>query len=275
MTAYAIQKQDESKESFDLLWYAKQAIKFLKWFHGSAPGGPSLMYVEDHHTITPIPQTVYVGTIPFMQKVFAAQGIEVVPLGIIDPLRPFYGRRVGISTLGEAQSFEWTEFSVFVKSLELKVFDPVLARSHKDLILKSVNENAEEFLIPKETKIICSEVISLNAEYRFFILNGSIVGCQPYTHDWYKYQVNLERVKAMVKAWDTAPAAYTLDVGVLHGGETVLIEVNDFWSTGCYGFSDTKLLSMLSQRYFEIQRNKTTFVPGANSQVPYLKWEDL
>jgi hypothetical protein len=72
-------------------------------------------------------------------------------------------------------------------------------------------------------------------------------------------------VEAMVAAWPSAPVAYALDVGVLSTGETALVEVNDFWAIGCYGFEGLPLLPMLTQRYREIQRNKTTYVLGVNS----------
>lgn len=46
----------------------------------------------------------------------------------------------------------------------------------------------------------------------------------------------------MIEGFKEAPEAYTIDVGVTSDGNTVLIEVHDFFSCGLYGFDDAKNL---------------------------------
>lgn len=50
------------------------------------------------------------------------------------------------------------------------------------------------------------------------------------------------------------PTAYTIDVGVLEGGENVVIEYNDMWAIGNYGMPNDDYFSLLKARYFEIIR---------------------
>jgi len=54
----------------------------------------------------------------------------------------------------------------------------------------------------------------------------------------------------MIKAYTKAPVAHTLDVAI-SGGETVIIEVHDFFSCGLYGFADHKILPFMFARWFQ------------------------
>ena len=56
--------------------------------------------------------------------------------------------------------------------------------------------------------------------------------------------------------YSNSPHAYTLDVGVTENGETVVIEVHDFFSCGLYGFLRTdKLPYMFWRWYFYYVKN--------------------
>jgi hypothetical protein len=50
------------------------------------------------------------------------------------------------------------------------------------------------------------------------------------------------------------PSAYTIDIGILDGGENVVVEFNDMWAIGNYGVDNSIYLRMLRRRYFEIVR---------------------
>lgn len=61
----------------------------------------------------------------------------------------------------------------------------------------------------------------------------------------------------MVKTYENPPVAYTIDVGVSYipkygNFETILIEINDFWSIGSYGFDSELYVKMIIDRTREI-----------------------
>ena len=60
----------------------------------------------------------------------------------------------------------------------------------------------------------------------------------------------------MVKDYTSSPVAYTLDVGVTADGDTILVEVNDMWAIGSYGFDAKMYALMCVRRMKELCKNK-------------------
>jgi hypothetical protein len=89
-----------------------------------------------------------------------------------------------------------------------------------------------------------------------FCFKGKLVGVHHYSGDFRVFP-DLRSVDMMVTAYKSAPVAYTLDVAVTKEGETVIIEVHDFFSCGLYGFSNLKILPfMFSQWFYEFIKQK-------------------
>ena len=55
-------------------------------------------------------------------------------------------------------------------------------------------------------------------------------------------------IEKMVSCFCSAPAGYSLDVGVTESGETALVEVNDGFSLGTYGLDPIEYAKLLSAR---------------------------
>jgi len=105
--------------------------------------------------------------------------------------------------------------------------------------------------IPQDTKIFYSEVVDFVSEYRCYIINGVLKGMKHYLGDPF-IAPNKEKVMKMIAAYTEAPSGYSLDVGVLSTGETVLVECNDGWSLGNYGLDDSIYSNLLATRWREI-----------------------
>jgi hypothetical protein len=58
----------------------------------------------------------------------------------------------------------------------------------------------------------------------------------------------------MVEAYKNCPSAYTLDVGLIASGETVLVEVNDMWAIGSYGLDGRDYALLCARRMKEIMK---------------------
>lgn len=101
-----------------------------------------------------------------------------------------------------------------------------------------------------------SSYVEFLSEWRVFVFNGKILDCKNYLGDFFTYP-NPNTIINMVKEYKDAPVAYTLDVGVIPGGETVVIECHRFFSCGLYGFNDLYHYPyMLSQEWFEMKNYK-------------------
>jgi hypothetical protein len=104
-----------------------------------------------------------------------------------------------------------------------------------------------------------SEVINIESEWRAFVYKNKLVGLQNYCGEFTKFPT-VDTINGMILAYkDSAPIAYTLDVGV-HDYATFVIEVHDFFSCGLYGFSDLNLLPHMFHRWFnEYLKNEKCF----------------
>lgn len=96
-----------------------------------------------------------------------------------------------------------------------------------------------------------SDIVEFDSEYRCFVYKNKLVGLQHYLGDFTIFP-NITKINDMIYHYNThAPVAYTLDVGILSdSGDTVIIEVHDFFSCGLYGFSDYKSLPYMFSRWF-------------------------
>lgn len=85
--------------------------------------------------------------------------------------------------------------------------------------------------------------------------NNKLVGLQNYSGEFDIFP-NVNKIKEMISVYNSQPVAYTLDVAITEGNDTVIIEVHDFFSCGLYGFSDHKILPyMFSNWFYSFIRN--------------------
>ena len=163
-----------------------------------------------------------------------------------EELLPFYGRKLWNSTMGEIRR-DWDAGQfVFIKPLKMhKAFTGhVTSGEIRDLI--------QTASFPDDLEVLCSEVVEFIVEYRLFVHNGMIVDCRRYRGD-YRRMVDID-VTALdcVKAFKGAPVAYSLDLGLLSDGRTVVVEVNDAFSLGAYGMSSIPYTQMCIDRWEEM-----------------------
>lgn len=105
--------------------------------------------------------------------------------------------------------------------------------------------------VPDTSPLLLSTSIDIVSEYRCYIINGEIRGVKWYLGDHLVFPDG-EFIKGAVAQYKSAPAGYSLDVGVLKDGSTVLIECNDGWSLGNYGLDPSVYAKLLATRWIEI-----------------------
>ena len=159
------------------------------------------------------------------------------------------------------------------KYLKRKVFI-----GHEDFLqaspIDSITKNGEVFVKPMDTikaegfpKMLTkkdilepdiymfSEPIDIVSEYRCFIYNNNLLGINNYSGEFTIFP-DVDTIIEMIGDYTDSPIAYTLDVGVIESGETVIIEVHDFFSCGLYGFADMKNLPTMYSRWIVEYLNK-------------------
>lgn len=175
------------------------------------------------------------------------------PLNVPESLFPFAGRDImNIKTDEDLK--------------QLYKFDEVFAKSmsvikHPDNGWKHNPNNEMNKLLNLDNYDNCigfqvSSFVEFLSEWRVFVFNGKILDCRNYLGDFFTYP-SPNTIINMVREYKDAPVAYTLDVGVIPGGETVVIECHRFFSCGLYGFNDFyQYPYMLSQEWFEMKNYK-------------------
>lgn len=233
-----------------------ESVNFFAAFDGFRQLGVELASFEGFGDIEAIedlgPEVGLCGYIGDVLASLKQLGVPApAPLDYPEPLKPFLGREVRRSTMGEVRRGG----RVFVKPVQHKLFT---GRVFDD---RDAADRLAVVIVPSDTPVWVSDVITIESEYRVFVLRGEIVGVKHYKGDWALAPVR-EVVNQTVKAYTGAPAAYSLDFGVreLDSGDkwtpdivdTILIEANDGFALGCYGLESTTYAKMMAARWEEL-----------------------
>lgn len=201
------------------------------------------------------PETLVCGYIGDIHRGLQKIGKPLPPtLDYPEPLKPFFGREIVESTLGEVRRSVHNESQqVFIKPVEHKAFTGFVYDGGPASRRRVV-------LFDDCTPVWKAEVLPMISEYRCVILEGDIIDVRRYKGDW-SVAPHRDDVEAAVDAYQssgTAPACYTLDVafvpidGGLHGAKTVVVEVNDGYAFGHYGMLPEAYASCLAARWKEM-----------------------
>lgn len=190
-------------------------------------------------------EDVIIGSVEATIAYFKECNIEVPkPLGYPESLKNFLGRTIIETTFGELGD----DYPYFVKpSGQVKLFtgDVVEKKEHLGYLIDSGAK--------PETPVFKSTLINFISEFRCFVTNGQLKGIQYYLGDFTEFPDTTD-IARMIAAYRDCPSAYTLDVGIGEDGKTYLVEVNDMWAIGSYGFNGKDYALMCARRMKEIVR---------------------
>lgn len=178
------------------------------------------------------------GSVEFVRAAMAAAGIiEPAPMSYPGTLEPWMRRRV------DRMPLERVRGTVFIKPETTKLFTGFVWREGVED--QAYDEHDREQLerlraLAPDTMVWVAEPVRFQCEWRYYVLDGEVLGAARYDQDGADDApvpdalVLSDAVRAMTGATE-APVAYALDLGVLEGGETAVVEVNDAWAIGHYG----------------------------------------
>lgn len=192
---------------------------------------------------------VVFGSIESCRRAFDKSNVETPKyIGYPKELNEFYGREIfemDYSGLMEQP------LPVFAKSRdEVKDFTGTVFRDDK---WRTITLNGHE-----DKMFYVSKVFDIQSEWRVFIHDGNIYGCECYDGNPLKFPNTyvIEEAKKAFEKSDKHRIAYTIDVGIDNTGETFVIELNDMWGTGIYGAPHTEYTMAHIDRWLEIINQK-------------------
>ena len=199
------------------------------------------------------------GSLPLRRSTLVAGGIRTVESAIEqigmrtpiannlpDELSPWFGSNIRKTTLGDLRK-HWnleTPESCFIKPLDKNKLFPAIAMFDSD-------DLATLDALDDGTRVLVSEYVLFESEWRVFVVQKEIVGMSHYQGNCFRYP-NADKIKAAINAFKTAPAAYGIDFGVLSNGDTVLVEANDGYSLGSYSLNSVDYSRLLEARWAEL-----------------------
>jgi hypothetical protein len=166
------------------------------------------------------------------------------PLDIPEELYPFTKRNIQNGTI--KYFMENGKFPLFVKPRKPKLFTGAIASCPEELeMFKFLAIEAEEM------EIQTSDVVKFVSEHRAFVIEGYVYDCRKYSGN-HRVNPDYNFIEETVKAYKSQPISYGIDFGVTDKGETMLIEANDGYSLGTYGFDCYNYYKMVCLRWNEI-----------------------
>lgn len=198
-----------------------------------------------------------VGSVEFVREAMrVAHFREPEPLGFPSMLRMFYCRSIELSTAAQARAS-----TGFVKPVQTKLFNGFIHRS--DLNYDDHDQEQVTILngLAGDTPVWVSDVIEIQSEFRYYVDGMKILGRARYDQSDEENvpEPDSQTVNSIIRTLKLRHP-YALDVGVLKGGQTALIELNDAWSLGLYANAMTPLayLKLLASRWNSIANKKRT-----------------
>jgi len=194
-----------------------------------------LSRVHEHASALRAGMCLPVGSPEFVRACMRAAGID-------EPNWNCYPRELASHLAGHprkvsaAAALQWTRpafirpargsaFRAFVLREELQAMD----RWEKTQLLRLLR-------LPGTAAVWVSRVLPIVAEWRYYVLNGEVVGYAPSGPVSRDKSPAIGEVSSMIAA---APSegAFALDVGVLRDGSTSLLRVRDAWAVEWYPFA--------------------------------------
>lgn len=164
-----------------------------------------------------------------------------------EALKKFIGRDIYQGTLKDVRK---SIKPLFVKPVEHKVFSGFIY-SGDDLSRRRI------VTLDDDVPVWICEPVNIVAEYRSFILYNQLLDVRRYKGDWSVAPDKnvLEEAVKLMKGLPGTPKAYLLDWGIDDKGNTFLVEMNEGFSFGHYGFPPVSYARMISARWYEMTRS--------------------
>lgn len=190
---------------------------------------------------------ILIGSVESTSEFFKSLNIkEPEYIGYPEILHKYLNRKIEKTTLGDCKKYK---YPYFIKPAnKVKKFTGTTVENDKQF------EILHKYMyVELETEVFKSDVVDIKSEYRCFVHKNKLVGLEWYIGD-YTIFPNIVIINDIIESYSkNSPIAYALDVGIDDKGQTFLLEINDFWAIGSYGFNSKIYLQMLIDRMNQIK----------------------
>lgn len=176
------------------------------------------------------------------QHFLSVLGINVPKIEYPVALQPYIGRHLRQANFSTISNHP-ENWHVFIKPAEM-------TKSFTGRVVKDAHD-LRGISLALTDKIWISDIVNFTAEWRAFIINGNVIDVRPYSGDYHQ-TFDAQLLDQAVQAWEDAPSAYSLDIGVTSSGRTLVVEANDGYSVGCYGLNPYQYAIFLQTRWQEL-----------------------
>ncbi len=204
--------------------------------------GERVTWFTELNGIEPTKNDIVVGSIKDICEIFTRFGIALPVIEYPKELNGFFGREIHIEpSLKKLINEEKT--GIFIKpAMGMKQFTGKVIKTPTDYC---------DLFFDEDISVYTSPVCDIVSEWRCYILRGEILDIKNYKGDPL-VPPSREFIAGALSAYENAPAGYSLDIGVMRGGENMVIEINDGYSLGTYGICPLPYARLLSARYSEL-----------------------
>lgn len=202
-----------------------------------------------------------VGSVEFVRLCMSIAGLkEPENISYPDCLKDYFYREIS-KTQKKAVKEKCFVKPIGTKAFTGFVFDPELDPS---LMNQFDREDFEEYLAyPGDKEVFVSEIISMQAEWRYYVHEGVVIGVGRY--DPYGVEnVSLpkeEWVQELVNIYfaEEGVMAFSIDIFKMDDGRYGIVEVNDGWALGLYekALSSTQYIKFLWSRWYQMHLSKS------------------
>jgi len=191
------------------------------------------------------PETLVHGWVGDVRRAVDKLGFPKPSLDSMPVDAELLGRKMWRTTLKEVRN-NANSWPVFIKPEAHKIFTGYVIRDFAGLI--------ETSDLPDDLPIVAQTPVEFVSEYRCFMHWDKPMGIRQYKGDCTVFPdvKVLAQITARLLRTQTLPCAYTIDLGVLASGETVVVELNDGFSMGGYGLAWPLYLNMVTDRWVEL-----------------------
>jgi len=197
-----------------------------------------------------------VGSVEFVRHAMEIGGIkEPENLSYPEKSKKYWHRNIRVCKRDDIVN------SAFVKPVKTKLFTGFCYYRGKDISQYSEHDQEQLRIFMSENTadelMYVSDIVSWQNEWRYYVMNGKIVGSARYDDlEIDDIEPNQNVVNECINDLDIIHP-YAIDFGVMNDGTTALVEVNDAWAIGLYrgAMSGAEYLDFLSERWKSVVKS--------------------
>ena len=194
-------------------------------------------------------ETCAVGGVSVVRAALEQLGIEMPCFDYPTCLRPFLGREIRRTTMGDVRArYNDTGPTIFIKPArpqDQKLFTGYTVSRFRDLLRTS--------RLDRDLELYESDPVEFVSEFRFYVHHHKVVAMGHYTGNPTLYPDRETVLRAVgTFADEGAPCSYGIDFGRTPDGRTLLVEVNGGLALGSYGMLPLAFSLFIEDRWDEL-----------------------